>query len=206
MARSATNGTVSADMRPTDYRGAVKRLETIDNKATKQQKIAKEIGEVYSACEGICGVSKVAAKMWRALKKLEGPERLEVFRDLNGLIDAAGWDRQGADLVDQAQNNVVHVGFGNGNGDGSIDDEVDVDGDDGDGEELNPDEQPAQEDDFEASAEELARQEGRGRLGKARERAKRAAAPPLPEKDETPPEERDPPADPDADLANAGEE
>lgn len=190
MARAASKDTVAADMRPTDYRGAVKRLETIDNKATKQQKIAKEIGDVYSAIEQFCGVNKLAGKIWRSLKKLEGPERLEVFRDLNGLIDAAGWEREGGDMVDQAQNNVVKFGFPGGDGQD--------DGDDGEpGDELNPEEQPTDADGFEMPPEELAQQEGRGRLNKARERAKGAAAAAA----EAPPA---PPAD-DSDLADAGE-
>lgn len=166
MAVSASGGSVSADMKPVDYRGAVKRLETIDAKKTKQQKYAKEIGDVYSACEGICGVDKTASKLFMALRKLDTNDLRTTFRDLNGLLDASGIMEESADLVDQAEDKTVRQRFtvhegGAGRGEG-IDDEIeDLTGDDeltgdGSGEALPP------VDEFEeASEEELAQQKGR---------------------------------------------
>lgn len=164
MARSASGGNVSADMKPVDYRGAYKRLESIDAKKSKQQKIAKEIGDVYAACEGICGVDKTAAKIFMALRKLDDNDRRTTFRDLNGLLDASGIMEESADLVDSAEGSTVKQRFtvhegGAGRqsdddaGEG-IDDEIEELADDG--------EHVGDSDDFEeASEEDLAQQKGR---------------------------------------------
>lgn len=160
MARSASGGNVSADMKPVDYRGAVKRLETIDAKKSKQQSIAKEIGDIYSAAEGICGVDKTASKIFMALRKLDDNDRRRTFRDLNGLLDASGIMEESADLVDGAEGTTVAQRFKviNGGppaeaGEG-IDDEI---------EELTGDsENDGTGDDFEEASEaELAQQKGR---------------------------------------------
>src|SRR3546814_3847700 len=93
---------VSADMRPTDYRGAVKRMESIAAKTAKQKAMASEIGDIYEKVAGVCGVDKRAAKIFHAISKMEPEDQLLVFRDINGLLDASGVMSQGADLVDKA--------------------------------------------------------------------------------------------------------
>lgn len=187
MARAANQGTVSADMKPTDYRGAVQRLKAIDGKKSKQQEIAKSIGDIYSACEAMCGVNKLAAQMFMKFRKLEEAEQITVFRDLNGLMDADGMAAAGADLVDKAEGKNVRMRLAVDNGKhkpeagedegdeddaGTIDEEVDV----GDDEEARdaaglP---PADEDGDgfqEATDEELAQQRGRAEA-EAKRRAK----------------------------------
>lgn len=109
MAKAASSDRVSADMKPTDYRAAVKRMEAIAAKTAKQKSIAAEIGDIYEKVAGICGVDKRAAKIFHVLSKLEPEDQLLVFRDLNGLLDAAGVMEQGADIVDKAQDKVVHM-------------------------------------------------------------------------------------------------
>jgi len=173
MAQAAKDGKVAADMKPVDYRGAFKRLTTIDAMKAKQQKAAKDIGDVFSACEGIHGVDKAAAKIFMILRKLDDNDRILTFRDLNGLLDASGLPKTGADLVDRAEGNIVDFRPGKGKpevedeGDGTIEEEIedlenDVDGTSGD------------EDDFEeASDEELAQQAGRAEAA-AKNRAKDA--------------------------------
>ena len=170
MAQAAKGGNVAADMKPTDYRGAVNRMKAIKAKSDKQKAIAGEIGDIYSKCEGLHGVNKMAAKMFYALSKLEAPDRMLVFRDLNGLLDAAGYETEDADLVDQSQGNVVSMRFKDPEtenesvGAVDVDDEIEALADDG--EQLPPD------DDFEeASEEELAQQTGRAETA-----AKRRAA------------------------------
>lgn len=107
MARQASKDSVAADMRPVNYRGAVNRMKLIKSKSDKQKAIAGEIGDIYAKCEGIEGVNKAACKIFNGLAKLEPEDRLLVFRDLNGLLDAAGFSEEGADLVDKAQGSVV---------------------------------------------------------------------------------------------------
>lgn len=171
MAKAASSDRVSADMKPTDYRGAVKRLGGIAAKKAKQQSIAAEIGDIYEKCAGVHGVDKRAAKIFHALSKLTPEDRLLVFRDIDGLMSAAGYDDNGADLVDQSQNRVVHMRFGQGQepaveGGESIDDEIEAIADDGS--------QVASDDDFvEATEEELAQQQGRADSA-AKDRAKEA--------------------------------
>lgn len=173
MARTAGRDTVAADMRPTDYRGAVNRMKAIKAKSDKQKSISSEIGDIYAKCEGVHGVNKAAAKIFHGLSKLEPEGALLVFRDLNGLLDAAGFAKEGADLVDQASDNVVSMRFGAGAGDdgeeGGIDDAIEEFADDG--------EKPTDDDPFEeASSEELAAQKPRAESAekKAVGRAKKA--------------------------------
>ena len=166
MAKAAKGGNVAADMKPTDYRGAFNRLKQIDSKKSKQQGIAKEIGDIYAACEAICGVDKTAAKIFMALRKLDDNDRLTAFRDLNGLLDASGLVSAGADLVDKAQNNVVPMRLPIVEDEESnIETELD---------ELADDGSVVDDDDFtEASEDELAQQAGRAETD-AKRRAKEA--------------------------------
>ena len=160
MAKAATKESVSAAMKPVDYRGAFKRLTGIDAKKAKQQAAAKEIGDIFSAAEGICGVDKRAAKIFMIMRKLDEGDLVTVFRDLNGLLDAAGLVTSAADLVDQAENNVVEMRMNKAPKkadpdaeDGTIedeiqqlDDETDVIDEDDDFQEATPDELAAQKD------------------------------------------------------------
>src|SRR3546814_11417240 len=111
MAKAASSDRVSADMRPTDYRGAVKRMEAIAAKTAKQKAMASEIGDIYEKVAGVCGVDKRAAKIFHAISKMEPEDQLLVFRDINGLLDASGVMSQGADLVDKANDKVVKMRF-----------------------------------------------------------------------------------------------
>lgn len=174
MANAASKDRVSADMKPTDYRGAVKRMEAIAAKTAKQKGIAAEIGDIYDKVAGVHGVDKRAAKVFHALSKLTPEDRLLVFRDIDGLMSAAGYDEDGADLVDKSQERVVHMRFGrdreNAEGDDgeSIDEEIEAIAADGS--------QVATDGFTEASEEELAQQQGRpqGAEEAAAERAKEA--------------------------------
>src|SRR3546814_14369060 len=83
MAKAASSDRVSADMRPTDYRGAVKRMEAIAAKTAKQKAMASEIGDIYEKVAGVCGVDKSAAKIFHAISKIEPEDQLTVFRDIN---------------------------------------------------------------------------------------------------------------------------
>src|SRR3546814_13659056 len=71
---------VTADMRPTDYRGAVKRMEAIAAKTAKQKAMASEIGDIYEKVAGVCGVDKRAAKIFHAISKMEPEDQLLVDR------------------------------------------------------------------------------------------------------------------------------
>lgn len=173
MAKAATSDRVSADMRPTDYRGAVKRMEAIAAKTAKQKAMASEIGDIYDKVAGVCGVDKRAAKIFHAISKMEPEDQLLVFRDINGLLDASGVMSQGADLVDKAEDKVVKMRFrakaqeadakagedpGESEGEG-IDEEIEEIADDG-SQAGNDD------DDFtEMSEEELAQQQLRKQTG-----------------------------------------
>lgn len=171
MAKAASSDRVSADMRPTDYRGAVKRMEAIAAKTAKQKAMASEIGDIYDKVAGVCGVDKRAAKIFHAISKMEPEDQLLVFRDINGLLDASGVMEQGADLVDKSQDKVVKMRFrtkaaeadaaeaagGEGEGEG-IDEEIEEIADDGS--------QAGGDDDFtEMSDEELAQQQSRKQTG-----------------------------------------
>lgn len=185
MARAASQGTVSSDMKPTDYRGATQRLKSIDAKKSKQQEIAKSIGDIYNACEAICGVNKTAAKIFMMFRKLEEAEQITVFRDLNGLMDAAGMSAVGADLVDQAQGKDVKLRLAVNNGHGgdddgeSIDEELDELEEEIDQENAEKEDVSAGDDFEEASEEELAAQKPRAEAA-AKKRAATAVSDPEP--------------------------
>lgn len=164
MAKAATKDSVSADMKPIDFRGAIKRLGTIKAKSDKQKALAGEISDVYSKCEGIHGVNKQACKIFQGLSKLDEEDREQVFRDLNGLMDAAGFITESADLVDQADGKVVKMRMPEKKKkdpepeDGSVEPEIEEFA--ADGSVIDPD------DDFEEmSEEEIAGQEGRQNVG-----------------------------------------
>lgn len=170
MAQAASTDKVAADMRPTDYRGAVNRMKAIKAKSDKQKAISGEIGDIYGKCEGVHGVNKMAAKIYYGLSKLEPEELLTVFRDINGLLDAAGALKDGADLVDQADDTVVPMRFKAPEieDEGGIDDEIEEIADDG--EKLPVDEFQ------EATEAELAQQAGRGTGAAAKAARKKDAA------------------------------
>lgn len=112
MAKKASADIVSADMAPPNWRGAVQIIRhVITKKKEKIQGITSEIGDQWGKVEGY-KVNKKAGQIFAALDKLEHPERMDIMRSLNGLIDAAGWDEESEDLVDAAEGKVVHMRFG----------------------------------------------------------------------------------------------
>lgn len=123
MAQKASGETIAADMRPPNYRAAVQRLKTIKAKKDRIAGINGDIADVFAKVEGH-KVNKKAARMFLVLNNLEVAERNQVFRDLNGLLDAAGMDEDGQDLVDAAEGNVVHHRFGRDADDDGADDEA----------------------------------------------------------------------------------
>ncbi len=106
MGSKATDNKVAADMSPPNYRAAVQRLRTIKTKKEKIAGVNGEIADIYAKVEGH-KVNKKAARIFLILDSLDGPDRLDVMRSFNGLCDAAGWDTEAEDLVDQAEGNVV---------------------------------------------------------------------------------------------------
>lgn len=139
MADKATKERLAADMKPPNYREAIARIRSIDTKKDRIAAVTAEIGEIWAKVEGH-KVDKKAGKIFQTLDKLDDEDRVTVLRDINGLCDAAGWSKTGADLVDKAQNNVVSLrvgekaAAGDEGGDDDDDDQVvdDQDGDDGD--------------------------------------------------------------------------
>ena len=117
MAKKATAEAVAADMRPPDFRAAVQRIRTIGAKKDKIASVNGEIADIYAKVEGH-KVNRKAAKIFAALDGLEQPERDDILRSLSGLADAAGWDEESQDLVDQAEGTVVHARFGKRDTDG----------------------------------------------------------------------------------------
>lgn len=117
MAKKATADAVAADMRPPDFRAAVQRIRTIGAKKDKIASVNGEIADIYAKVEGH-KVNRKAAKIFAALDGLEQPERDDILRSLSGLADAAGWDEESQDLVDQAEGTVVHARFGRRDADG----------------------------------------------------------------------------------------
>lgn len=112
MAKKASADIVSADMAPPNWRSAVQIIRhVITKKKEKIQGITSEIGDQWAKVEGY-KVNKKAGQIFAALDKLEHPERVDIMRSLNGLIDAAGWDEESEDLVDAAEGKVVHMRFG----------------------------------------------------------------------------------------------
>jgi hypothetical protein len=134
MAERASADRVAADMRPPDYRAAIKRIRSaIIAKQTRIASINGEISDEWSKVESN-RVNKKAARIFLSLDKLEGEERADIVRSLNGLIAASGWDLDATDLVDKAQGSVVplHVGprvGDEGQGDSQGDDEDEGEGD-----------------------------------------------------------------------------
>lgn len=106
MGSKATDNKVAADMSPPNYRAAVQRLRTIKTKKEKIAGVNGEIADIYAKVEGH-KVNKKAARIFLILDSLDGQDRLDVMRSFNGLCDAAGWDTEAEDLVDQAEGNVV---------------------------------------------------------------------------------------------------
>jgi hypothetical protein len=111
MADRATSDRIAADMRPPDYRAAVKRIRGIVPKKAKIAGINGEISGIYDAIEGH-KVDKRAARIFATLDAMDHEDRVMIFRGLNGLIDAAEWAPAQADIVDQAQGNVVTLRAG----------------------------------------------------------------------------------------------
>lgn len=106
MAKKASADQMAADMRPPNYREAVQRLKGIVEKKTKIASVNGDIATIYSQVEGL-KVDKRSARIFMAIDKFDPAERLLIMRDINGLMDAAGWEKEGADLVDRAAGNVV---------------------------------------------------------------------------------------------------
>lgn len=106
MGSKATDNKVAADMSPPNYRGAVQRLRTIKTKKEKIAGVNGEIADIYAKVEGH-KVNKKAARIFLILDTLDASDRNDVMRSFDGLCDAAGWDTEAADLVDQAEDNVV---------------------------------------------------------------------------------------------------
>jgi len=130
MAEKASADRVAADMQPPNYRAAVQRIRHAiqkirDKIAENNAKISEEWGKV----EGF-KVGKKAGRIFQMLDKLDHEERTEIMRDLNGLIDAAGWDETAGDLVDTAQGNVVHLRVGGSAETGGAKDDEEPSGDD----------------------------------------------------------------------------
>jgi hypothetical protein len=112
MAKKASAEAVAADMRPPNFRSAVQIIRgAILKKKAAIQGINSEIGDQWAKVEGY-KVNKKAGQIFATLDKLEQEERMDIMRSLNGLMDAAGWDDENADMVDRAEGNVVAMRFG----------------------------------------------------------------------------------------------
>ena len=112
MAERASRDRVAADMQPPNWRAAVQLIRiSIEKKKAKVAEVNSAIGDDWAKVEGY-KVNKKAGRIFGMLDKLENEERVEIMRSLNGLIDAAGWDKEAADLVDEAEGNVVHLRVG----------------------------------------------------------------------------------------------
>lgn len=112
MAKKASAESVAADMSPPNYRGAVQIIRgAIVKKKEKIQGINSEIGDQWGKVEGF-KVNKKAGQIFATLDKLEHSDRMEIMRSLNGLMDAAGWEEDDSDLVDDMEDNVVHLRLG----------------------------------------------------------------------------------------------
>lgn len=112
MAERASRDKVAADMQPPNWRGAVQIIRhSIVKKKAKVQEVNQAIGEDWAKVTGY-KVNKKAGVVFGMLDKLEHEERTDFMRSLNGLIDAAGWDKEAADLADLAEGNVVHLRVG----------------------------------------------------------------------------------------------
>ncbi len=154
MANKASAANVQADMQPPNFRAAVQHVRTTKAKKDKMSGLNGEIAAIYAKIEGF-KVNRKGAKIFYALDNMEASERNDVLRSLNGMCDAAGWDEIDEDLVDKANDTVVHLRVGKQTDD--FDELVDDDPL-GVGDDL--DEALAGEA-FEMSEKELAKQEGR---------------------------------------------
>lgn len=127
MAKSASANVVQSDLRPADFRGAVQLLRSIKAKKDKISGVNGEISKIYSRVEGEKKVNGKAARLFNQLDNMTPEDRQDCMRALNGLIDAAGWAETEADLMDQAEDNVVHMRVGAGavpDGDPEVEDAV----------------------------------------------------------------------------------
>ena len=154
MADNASAENVAADIRPPDFRGAVKKIRTVKAKKAKIAETNGDIADIWAKVEGL-KVHKKAGKWFAILDELEPKERQDILRSMRGLIDAAGWEDD-TDLVDRADGtNVVSLGGkpggggdegggdqGGGSGGGGEDDE-DEGGQDASGEDDEQDPPPA---------------------------------------------------------------
>lgn len=114
MAKKASAAGVAADMRPPNFRSAVQTIRhAITKKKEKISGINGEIAGEWGKIEGF-HVNKKAGQIFASLDKLEHVERVDIMRSLNGLIDAAEWDKEIEDLADRAEGNVVHMNFPGG--------------------------------------------------------------------------------------------
>jgi hypothetical protein len=111
MADRATSDRIAADMQPPKYREAVKRIRGINAKKQKIGGVNGEIKGIYDQIEGY-RVDKRAARIFLTLDNMEHEDRVTIFRDLNKMIDVADWAPAQADIVDQAQGNVVTLRAG----------------------------------------------------------------------------------------------
>lgn len=130
MVTKANSENLAADMSPPNYRAAVQRIRSIPAKKVKVSSINGDIADIWSKVEG----HKVFKQAGRAFLKLDGMEhveRMRFMRDLNGLIDAAGWPTEDEDMVDMAEGRKVQMRVG-ASGDPDPDDEDDLDLDDDD--------------------------------------------------------------------------
>lgn len=120
MAQRADADRVAADMRPPDFRKALKTMRQIKAKKEKIAGVNGEIAGIYATVEGH-KVNKKAAKIFMALDSLELPEKNDILRSLQGLIDVAEWEKDVTDLADMADGTVVHLNFGGSGVEADID-------------------------------------------------------------------------------------
>lgn len=139
---------LAADMSPPNYRAAVQRLRTIPAKKDKIASVNGDIADIYAKVEGH-KVNRKAARIFVALDKLEKAERDDIMRSFDGLADAAGWDEESADLVDQAEDNVVPLRM---RGSGTSEADGDDDGADENLDELEAETEASRADSFIANA------------------------------------------------------
>lgn len=113
MGSKASIENVTADMSPPNYRAAVNRLRAIPAKKNKIAGVQGEISDIFAKAEGH-KVNRKGAKIFVMLDALDPPERADVMRSINGLADAAEWNKSEEDLVDQAEGTVVQLRVGKG--------------------------------------------------------------------------------------------
>jgi hypothetical protein len=112
MANKASAERVQADIRPPNYRAAVQLIRhDMKKKKDRISGINGEIADAWAKVEGH-KVDKIGAKLFMKLDALEPDERLAAIRAFNGLADVADWPLEEQDLVDSAENKVVHMRLG----------------------------------------------------------------------------------------------